>query len=73
VVSSGEPQRVLVLGGSSEIGVAILRRLAERRPLRAVLLGRDADRMRDAAKELADTGGSIAEVDHLNAEDLATC
>ena len=71
-MSSAEPQHVLVLGGSSEIGGAILRRLAERRPLRALLLGRDADRMRDIANELADAGGSIAEVDHLDAEDLSS-
>jgi decaprenylphospho-beta-D-erythro-pentofuranosid-2-ulose 2-reductase len=71
-VSGVEPQRVLVLGGSSEIGGAILRRLAERRPVRALLLGRDADRMRDAAHELADGGGSTAEIDHLDAEDLAS-
>jgi decaprenylphospho-beta-D-erythro-pentofuranosid-2-ulose 2-reductase len=71
-VSSVEPQHVLVLGGSSEIGGAILRRLAERRPLRALLLGRDADRMRDIANELADGGGSMAEVDHLDAEDLSS-
>jgi decaprenylphospho-beta-D-erythro-pentofuranosid-2-ulose 2-reductase len=71
-VNGGNPQRVLVLGGSSEIGRAILRRLAERRPLRALLLGRDADRMRDIANELADAGGSIAEVDHLDAEDLSS-
>jgi decaprenylphospho-beta-D-erythro-pentofuranosid-2-ulose 2-reductase len=70
VVSSGEPQRVLVLGGSSEIGGAILRRLAEHRPLRALLLGRDADRMGEIAHELADAGSSMAEVDHLDAEDL---
>jgi decaprenylphospho-beta-D-erythro-pentofuranosid-2-ulose 2-reductase len=72
VVSSGEPQRVLVLGGSSEIGGAILRRLAERRPLRALLLGRDADRMRDVANQLTAAGGSMPEVDHLDAEDLAS-
>lgn len=71
-MSSAEPQRVLVLGGSSEIGGAILRRLAERRPLRALLLGRDADRMRDIANELAVAGSSTAEVDHLDAEDLAS-
>jgi decaprenylphospho-beta-D-erythro-pentofuranosid-2-ulose 2-reductase len=70
-MSTGDPQRVLVLGGSSEIGSAILRRLAERRPLRALLLGRDEDRMRATADELA-AGASLAEVDYLDAEDLAS-
>jgi decaprenylphospho-beta-D-erythro-pentofuranosid-2-ulose 2-reductase len=70
-MSGGDPERVLVLGGSSEIGRATLRRLAERRPLRALLLGRDVDRMRDIADELA-AGASMAEVDHLDAEDLAS-
>lgn len=70
-MSAGERQHVLVLGGSSEIGGAILRRLAGRRPLRALLLGRDAERMRAIADELAG-GGSTAEVDHVDAEDLAS-
>lgn len=63
-------QHVLVLGGSSEIGVAILRRLATPRPLRALLLGRDTDRMHDVARQLTEAGGSTAEVDLLDAEDL---
>jgi decaprenylphospho-beta-D-erythro-pentofuranosid-2-ulose 2-reductase len=71
-MSGGNPQHVLVLGGSSEIGGAILGRLAERQPLRALLLGRDTDRMRHIADEVTDTGASMAEVDHLDAENLAS-
>jgi decaprenylphospho-beta-D-erythro-pentofuranosid-2-ulose 2-reductase len=58
-----------VLGGSSEIGAAIMRRLAERRRLTALLLGRDTARMAELAGEL-ESSGSAAEVDRLDADDL---
>lgn len=44
---------VLLIGGSSEIGLAILRRLAAEQPVRAYLLGRDGDRMRAALPDAA--------------------
>ncbi len=68
-VSTVPPQRVLVLGGSSDIGAAIVRRLAERRTVTALLLGRDTARMSRLAGELA-LGGSTAEVDRLDADEL---
>ncbi|MDQ1501913.1 MAG: decaprenylphospho-beta-D-erythro-pentofuranosid-2-ulose 2-reductase, partial [Actinomycetota bacterium] len=37
----GSPQSVLLLGGSSEIGLAITRRLVGRRAKTVVLAGRD--------------------------------
>ncbi|MBV9819043.1 MAG: SDR family NAD(P)-dependent oxidoreductase [Solirubrobacterales bacterium] len=57
------PYRVLVLGGSSEIGSAIVRELSRERPVSALLLGRDTDRLRRAAAELpaADVGRVDAE------------
>jgi decaprenylphospho-beta-D-erythro-pentofuranosid-2-ulose 2-reductase len=49
---SAAPQRVVLLGGSSEIGQAIVRRLAADRPVAAALVGRDADGLSLAAAEL---------------------
>jgi decaprenylphospho-beta-D-erythro-pentofuranosid-2-ulose 2-reductase len=54
------PTRVLLLGGSSEIGLAIVRRLAAREPVSAVLLGRDGERLSAAAAELNRAAGITA-------------
>jgi decaprenylphospho-beta-D-erythro-pentofuranosid-2-ulose 2-reductase len=48
--------RALLIGGSSEIGLAIVRRLAADGPVSAVLLGRDDDRLRSAAADLQRVG-----------------
>ena len=64
------PQRILVLGGSSEIAGAILRRLAQRQTITALLLGRDVARMSALAGELEATGAATAECDHLDADEL---
>jgi decaprenylphospho-beta-D-erythro-pentofuranosid-2-ulose 2-reductase len=50
--------RVVLLGGTSEIGLAIVRRLAAERELSAALVGRDADALARAADELQ-AGGRI--------------
>jgi decaprenylphospho-beta-D-erythro-pentofuranosid-2-ulose 2-reductase len=72
-MSTGVPTRVLLVGGTSEIGLAIVRGLGSRRPLRAVLLGRDADRLRAAAEQL-ERDGVAAPVSHLqlDADNLAS-
>jgi decaprenylphospho-beta-D-erythro-pentofuranosid-2-ulose 2-reductase len=70
-MSDGGDKRVLLLGGSSEIGVAIVRRLALEGPVRAFLLGRDHDRLTAASATLERGGGAAAEVDLIDAEDLA--
>ncbi len=64
-------KRVLLLGGSSEIGIAIVRRLALESPVRALLLGRDHERLAAAAASLEHGGSVTAEVDLIDAEDLA--
>jgi decaprenylphospho-beta-D-erythro-pentofuranosid-2-ulose 2-reductase len=51
-MSSGAPTRVLLLGGSSEIGLAIVRRLALDGPVSPYLLGRDEGRLQSAAEQL---------------------
>lgn len=50
------PRRVVLVGGTSEIGLAIVRRLADRGPVVVALLGRDHDRLEAAAAALARDG-----------------
>ncbi len=59
-MSAGTTTRVLLLGGSSEIGLAIVRRLAQDGPVRPYLLGRDEGRLQSAADQLR--GESFTEV-----------
>ena len=50
----GRPQHVLVVGGTSEIGLAICRELAStQRPVSFTLLGRSVDSLREAAAQLS--------------------
>jgi decaprenylphospho-beta-D-erythro-pentofuranosid-2-ulose 2-reductase len=64
--------RVLVLGGSSEISVAIVQRLARDGQVEALLLGRDYKRMAAVVDELKSTGRATGEFDGLNADDVET-
>ena len=59
----GNPRSVLLLGGTSEIGLAIVRRLAGGRPIRVVLAGRASAGLSDAAAALAAEGCSVETVD----------
>jgi decaprenylphospho-beta-D-erythro-pentofuranosid-2-ulose 2-reductase len=61
--STGGVQSALVLGGSSEIGLAIARRLVADRCRRVVLAGRPSPRLDDAAAELRDAGAAVEVVD----------
>jgi decaprenylphospho-beta-D-erythro-pentofuranosid-2-ulose 2-reductase len=49
-------RRVVVIGGSSEIALAIVRALAQREPRAVALLGRDGARLAQAAKNLERAG-----------------
>lgn len=62
------PRRVLLVGGTSEIGLAIVRRLSAAGPIRPYLLGRDRARLERAAASL---GATETAVEVLDAEDLA--
>ncbi|HZU59520.1 MAG TPA: SDR family NAD(P)-dependent oxidoreductase [Solirubrobacteraceae bacterium] len=62
---------VLLLGGTSEIGLAIVRRLASERPVRPYLLGRDRTRLQLALAELERAGCQPGDLDVLDARDLA--
>ena len=63
------PRRLLLLGGSSEIGLAIARRLAADGPVRATLVGRDRERLEWAGHELARDGLEVGPLEILDALD----
>jgi decaprenylphospho-beta-D-erythro-pentofuranosid-2-ulose 2-reductase len=59
----GNPQSLLLLGGTSEIGLAIAERYARRRPLRVVLAARPSPRLDAAAAQLRAAGATVSTVD----------
>ena len=67
----GTPASVLLLGGTSEIGLAVVERLAGDAPLRAVLAARPSPR-RDAAAERLRAGGHEVHVVDFEGEDVAS-
>jgi len=69
--SVGTPQSVLLLGGTSEIGLAVVRALMARRPARVVLAARPSPRRDAAAAELAGAGHDVTALD-FQAEDVAS-
>ncbi|MGO9971492.1 MAG: SDR family NAD(P)-dependent oxidoreductase [Solirubrobacteraceae bacterium] len=69
-MSANGARRVLLVGGSSEIAVAITARLASEDPVRPYLLGRDHDRLTEAGATLERAGCAQADIDLLDAYDL---
>ncbi|SFP02241.1 decaprenylphospho-beta-D-erythro-pentofuranosid-2-ulose 2-reductase [Geodermatophilus dictyosporus] len=67
----GNVQRVLLLGGTSEIGLAVLRELAGGRPVHAVLAGRPGPRLDAAGSGLRAAGHDVT-VLPFDAEDPAS-
>jgi decaprenylphospho-beta-D-erythro-pentofuranosid-2-ulose 2-reductase len=63
--------RVLLLGGSSEIGLAIVRRLAADGPVSVALLGRDAGRLEAARADLEHAGIATVATEVADADDVA--
>jgi decaprenylphospho-beta-D-erythro-pentofuranosid-2-ulose 2-reductase len=63
-------RRVLLIGGTSEIGLAVVRRLASAGAVRPFLLGRDRDRLAGAAASLEPAGASGGDHGVLDADDL---
>jgi len=55
----GNPQTLLLLGGGSEIGLAIAERYLDRRPLRVILAGRNGGRLDEAATRLLARGAKV--------------
>lgn len=68
----GEPQSVLVLGGTSEIGVATARALAERRARTVILAARDPARCAAAAETIRAAGASTVEAVPFDARDFGS-
>jgi decaprenylphospho-beta-D-erythro-pentofuranosid-2-ulose 2-reductase len=71
-MTSGTETRVLLIGGSSEIGLAIVRRLASDGPVKPYLLGRDQARLDQALAALERAGCRSGQVDLLDAVDLGS-
>ena len=65
-----DARRVLLIGGTSEIGHAIVRKLADEGRVRPFLLGRDRDALTRAAAALEQSGVSPVEHDVVEAGDL---
>ncbi len=66
----GAGRRVVVLGGTSEIAIAIVRELQSRGPRELALVGRDVSGLRRAADELAAAGCERVLTFELDALDL---
>ncbi|MDQ1586556.1 MAG: decaprenylphospho-beta-D-erythro-pentofuranosid-2-ulose 2-reductase [Actinomycetota bacterium] len=64
----GNPQSLLVLGGSSDIATATARRLVQARTRRVVLAGRPSTRLDAAAQLLRGAGADLVEVVPFDAE-----
>lgn len=67
----GNPQSLLLLGGTSDIALAIAERYAAARPLRVVLAARPSERRAAAAERLSSAGSKVTEVD-FDAQDTGS-
>lgn len=68
----GSVQSVLVLGGGSDLGLAIARKLVDRRARTIVLAGRTPERFDTAATELRAAGATRVETIPFDATDFAS-
>jgi decaprenylphospho-beta-D-erythro-pentofuranosid-2-ulose 2-reductase len=64
----GQPQRVIVLGGSSEIARAITKKLVAARARTVVLAGRNPELLARASEEALEYGATSTPLVHLDAE-----
>lgn len=65
-------RKVLLVGGTSEIGLAIVQRMAADAPVWPYLLGRDRARTESALEQLVQRGCQRGELDVLEARDVGT-
>src|SRR5947209_4789673 len=70
--SASGTRRVLLVGGSSHIGLAVVRRLAADGPLAVCLLGRDGERLAAAARGLEDGGVRVVDVTLADADEIGS-
>lgn len=68
----GAPQSVFVVGGSSEIGLAVAERFVRDRARRVVLAGRDDERLSAGADRLRAAGATDVTTLRFEASDLST-
>lgn len=71
-MSTGTERKVLLIGGTSEIGLAILHRMAADGPVRPMLLARDTGRAAEALAALERAGCRDGEVAELDADAVST-
>jgi decaprenylphospho-beta-D-erythro-pentofuranosid-2-ulose 2-reductase len=69
-MSTVTASRVLLVGGSSEIGLAIVRRMAADGPVRPSLIGRNEHRLIEALAALQRAGCAGGDVELLDADDV---
>ena len=67
----GQPQNVIVLGGSSDIARAITKKLCTARAHTVVLAGRNQQLLDDSAKEAQEYGASKTETLLFQAEEVS--
>jgi decaprenylphospho-beta-D-erythro-pentofuranosid-2-ulose 2-reductase len=67
----GNPQSLLLLGGTSDIALAIAEKYLAEKPLRVVLAARPSPRLDAAAQRLKDKGAEVSTVD-FDATDTAS-
>jgi decaprenylphospho-beta-D-erythro-pentofuranosid-2-ulose 2-reductase len=67
----GNPQSILLLGGTSEIGLAIVEAFATDRPMRVILAARPSERL-DAAKARVEKLGCAVETVDFDARAVDT-
>jgi decaprenylphospho-beta-D-erythro-pentofuranosid-2-ulose 2-reductase len=67
----GNPQSLLLLGGTSDIALAIAEKYLNERPLRIVLAARPSDRLDAAAERLRAAGATVSTVE-FDAKDTAS-
>lgn len=67
----GNPQSLLLLGGTSDIALAIAEKYLAQRPLRIVLAARPSARLDAAAQRLRDQGAEVSTLD-FDAKDTAS-
>ena len=65
----GNPQSVLLLGGSSDIGLATLEEMLRHRLRTVILAGRDVEALGRTAERLRSLGAATVEVEHFDALD----
>ena len=68
----GQPQNVIILGGSSDIARAITKKLCAARAHTIVVAGRDQSRLDEAARDALDYGASRTDTVLFDAQDPAS-